>query len=124
LYRGGYSLIAIALALIVNRSLKADGVTAPLRSRPIAYIGTVSYGIYLYHFPIHLFVVREFQGQSVNTYAVISLVITLIVATASYYFVEAPIRSAVAKRTGNRSRPRGSPGAARRRPPGHGSVLG
>jgi len=92
LYRGGFPLIAAGCALIVNRALPGDPATAPLRARPIVWVGRLSYGLYLYHLPIYFFLGRELQGQRHTFLGLIAISITFTVATASYYFVEQPIR--------------------------------
>jgi peptidoglycan/LPS O-acetylase OafA/YrhL len=98
-YRGGFSFVAVGFALVINRALTSDWVTAPLRARPIVWVGRLSYGLYLYHIPIYLFVGYKLQGQRHSSEIAISLIITFAAAAASYYVVERPIRRAVANRT-------------------------
>jgi peptidoglycan/LPS O-acetylase OafA/YrhL len=94
-----------------------------LRARPIVYIGTISYGIYLWHVPV-MDKVLDVEGfgpgpPRVNflTLVLMTLVFTGIVASASWYLVERPmitfsrrprlVLDAIAKWRG-----RGSPPAA------------
>jgi peptidoglycan/LPS O-acetylase OafA/YrhL len=65
---------------------------APLRWRPLCYLGLISYGIYLYHYPIYW----AFDGFAVK-YEVSAwrglwkFVATLVVAVASWHLIERPI---------------------------------
>jgi peptidoglycan/LPS O-acetylase OafA/YrhL len=67
---------------------------AILRSRPLVYLGTISYGIYLYH---QLFVLSSHELAAFLNITlgpalwIIECVLTLGVATLSWHFVERPI---------------------------------
>ncbi|MDX6679191.1 MAG: hypothetical protein QOE31_3243, partial [Solirubrobacteraceae bacterium] len=79
--------------------------------RWLAWLGTISYGIYLYHLPVliaaqKLGVGDLIPGQVVLGYVVFALPVTIALATASYYLVERPalaLRALPAKR--RRERP-------------------
>jgi peptidoglycan/LPS O-acetylase OafA/YrhL len=58
--------------------------TKILETTPLTYIGRISYGLYLYHWPIFLLV----PGVS-------KLVLSFAAAVISYHFFETPIRSAL-----------------------------
>ena len=70
-------------------------VRGVLRTRPLAWIGLVSYGVYLYH----TIVIAQMEkvlpsGGGTGHYlavAVCSLAVTLACAAASYYALERPI---------------------------------
>ena len=65
-----------------------------LRSRPLVYLGTISYGIYLYH---HLIIlssrsVSDFTGISPGPALwTIECALTLCVAALSWHLIERPI---------------------------------
>lgn len=67
-----------------------------LRWAPIAYIGLISYGVYLWHQAWIVYVhddllhLPEFHGPIVPV-VVIAFSLTVIVATASYYLIERPV---------------------------------
>ena len=67
---------------------------APLRARPLAYLGTISYGVYLYHSPI---VMSSFELSAllgVGPGPVLwgaELLLTLLVAAASWEWIEKPL---------------------------------
>lgn len=98
----GYGIVA---ALVVMPS--ALGTSSPLqpllRSRISKFLGRISYGIFLWHLPV-IFWVRDkldiplFAGGFWLTLVVTSLV-TLVLASLSWYLLESPILNAVRRRT-------------------------
>lgn len=95
LYRGGFFLhavgsVAVILAAIVPR---ANPLKWVLSIGVLRGIGKVSYGLYLYHWPIFLILNGERTGLSGFWLLLVRLVVTGAVAAASYAFIEAPIRS-------------------------------
>jgi len=95
-YRGGFPVVALGFALVINRALTADAFTAVLRVRPVAWVGRLSYGIYVYHLGVHACLAAELHGRRQTVIGIASIALTLVVATCSYYLIEQPIRSAVA----------------------------
>jgi peptidoglycan/LPS O-acetylase OafA/YrhL len=59
----------------------AAKISQALSARPLTYLGQISYGIYLWHFPL-MHALRVAPG----------LLMTVAVAAASHHFVEAPLR--------------------------------
>jgi peptidoglycan/LPS O-acetylase OafA/YrhL len=78
-----------ALLAVAARGGVADRV---LGSRPLAGLGTVSYGLYLWHVPAILFLARLgiLPGADLFALAVV-LPLSLAVATASWRWVERPV---------------------------------
>jgi peptidoglycan/LPS O-acetylase OafA/YrhL len=62
---------------------------------PIAWLGLISYGIYLYHYPLVFFFALHFSRTEVLA---LGLVSTILVAAASWYFLERPILAANRRR--------------------------
>jgi len=64
----------------------------PLRWRPLAYLGQISYGMYLYHYPI-FWAVDGFQLSYQQPWSTrtVKVGLTLLVAVASWHLVESPI---------------------------------
>jgi peptidoglycan/LPS O-acetylase OafA/YrhL len=78
----------IAAVVLAPRSPLARGLSLP----PIRAIGIISYGIYLWHFPLFLWLNASSAGVSGTTLLVLRLVVTLLVSLASFYAIEQPVR--------------------------------
>lgn len=93
LYRGGFLLYAIATAVLINAALCPGIVRAVLSWRPLVWIGTVSYGAYVFHWPIDLAIDEHRTGLSGVTLLAVQITATLVLARLSYVVLEQPIRS-------------------------------
>jgi peptidoglycan/LPS O-acetylase OafA/YrhL len=97
IYRGGFTLVALATAaLIACVALVPDSPWGRLLSlRPVRYVGAISYGLYLYHWPI--FVVLDNARTGLTGWALFGLRVACSVAVAalSLHFLEMPIRRGV-----------------------------
>ena len=89
---GGFALLSVLhVATIVG--LLADGPAARvLSTRPMLWLGTRSYGIYLVHWPIIRIMRSDRMHLSGIPLATVQIAVSLIVAEALYRFVETPIR--------------------------------
>jgi hypothetical protein len=69
----------------------AGPVAKALATRPLVLLGIISYGVYLYHWPIFLWLdqVSHLQGW---TLLAAKITVTLAVSVASFILVERPIR--------------------------------
>ena len=94
LFAGGELLVALAVALLLFCVVTAQrGSLARALANPVfVYLGTISYGLYLWHFPLYSLL----DAGRMHLYALPLLAVrmsaTVVVATASYYLVERPIR--------------------------------
>ncbi len=59
---------------------------------PLVFLGRISYGVYLYHWPLFLAVNSSRTGLSGFSLLAVRLLLTLLVAVLSWRFVEEPIR--------------------------------
>lgn len=87
--------IAVALTALLIAHLNAVGTTGPgavLAWRPLVWIGKLSYGIYLIHYPL-LWILRDHGMPDEHAVPVFALVmaISTAVAAASFYLVEQPV---------------------------------
>ena len=67
-----------------------------ISSKPMVWMGNISFGIYLWHYPLLMLLQRtilsEWQSPLLSVLALlITLVATLVLASFSYYFVEKPV---------------------------------
>jgi len=94
MYRGGFLLFALAVAAVIAAAVYPNGPVRRLLSlRILVWIGTISYGLYLWHWPVQLIVDSERTGRSGVPLDRVRVGLTIGLATASYYLVELPIRS-------------------------------
>lgn len=94
LFRGGFLVVALAsVGLIAAASHPAGSFGRALGLPVLAWLGTRSYGIYLWHWPIFL-VTRPDLDLPYRGWAagMTSLVLTFLVAEASYRWIEMPFR--------------------------------
>jgi peptidoglycan/LPS O-acetylase OafA/YrhL len=94
LYRGGFFLHALAVAVVIAAVVQPRRglLKAALSWSPLRWIGMISYGLYLWHWPIYLWLNTDRTGLSGNALLATRLLVTFAVATVSYYLVEWPIR--------------------------------
>jgi hypothetical protein len=96
MFEGGFLLCAVLAGLVVaDARLAEPGAFARvLAARPLHFLGTISYGIYLWHWPIFVYVTGARTGLSTLPLDTVRIAATLLLSTASYYLVERPIRQA------------------------------
>lgn len=65
-----------------------------LASRPVVWVGELSYSLYLWHWPV-LSLLRYYTGVEMldASFSLLFLIITLLLSALSYYWVEAPLRA-------------------------------
>jgi peptidoglycan/LPS O-acetylase OafA/YrhL len=92
-YRGGFLLSALsAAAIILGAVCVARGPIARLLSlRPLVWMGTVSYGAYLWHFPVFIELDAGRTGRTGLSLLALRTVATFVLAGLSYYLVERPV---------------------------------
>jgi peptidoglycan/LPS O-acetylase OafA/YrhL len=93
LFRGGLFLAGLATLAIIAAVTHRGAYANRLLGNPLfRWIGTRSYGLYLYHWPIYQ-MIREVAGNKLTFGEfVFALLLTMIVTEASYRLVETPIR--------------------------------
>src|SRR5439155_11277100 len=91
LYRGGFALHAVCAAAVIAAA-RIDGPFARALSwRPLAGLGVISYGVYLFHWPIFLWLSPERTGLAAVPLLALRLAVTLTLAILSFRFLEQPI---------------------------------
>jgi peptidoglycan/LPS O-acetylase OafA/YrhL len=106
LYQGGLALLAlVTVALIAAVVHPRSRLGRLLEVAPLRWLGTRSYSIYLWHWPIVALTRPELDLPIDATGAlVIRLALTAVLAECSYRFVEMPIRSGALGRAWARRR--------------------
>jgi peptidoglycan/LPS O-acetylase OafA/YrhL len=93
LYRGGFTAYAVLSALVVLAAITPVGpVQRLLGSSPLRGLGLISYGVYLYHWPVFLWLTPARTGWSDAALLVPRLAVTFALALLSYRFLETPVR--------------------------------
>jgi peptidoglycan/LPS O-acetylase OafA/YrhL len=91
----GIGFALMIFAVVVGRGLSLGW----LRSRPLAKLGVISYGFYLWHVPLFLFVkATAATAPSALELAAVVAPLSLAAGTASWLWVERPLLNAVNSR--------------------------
>ncbi|MEO8878140.1 MAG: acyltransferase family protein [Polyangiaceae bacterium] len=94
LYHGGFWLTELAaLALITCCVIGKESLVArALSFRPLTFVGTISYGLYLWHWPVDVFLTEERTHAHGIVLHALQFAITFAIAIFSFYSFEQPIR--------------------------------
>ncbi len=94
MYQGGLVVAGLLAAVIIASVAQPD--TGPLGTAlsnpPLRWIGMISYGLYLWHWPTYVLMTDVTTGLSGASLVAARLGATLFAATASFYVIERPIR--------------------------------
>jgi peptidoglycan/LPS O-acetylase OafA/YrhL len=94
-FRAGLLIVVAVAAVLVVAPVALDQgspVARVLAWRPLVWLGAISYGVYLWHWPIFLALNGERTGWSGWPLFALRCVATVAVATASWWLLERPIR--------------------------------
>jgi len=91
LYRGGLLAVAVASATVILAALVRGPVRAVLSLRPLRAVGAVSYGLYLFHWPVFLWLTGKRTGLDPVPLFALRMAVTTALAVASYRFLEQPV---------------------------------
>ncbi len=94
LYRGGFLACGLATIAVIAAAAhpEAGPISRALSFRPLCLLGLISYGVYLFHWPIYVAVTETSTGITGWPLVAVRVALTLAVAIASYLIVEQPIR--------------------------------
>jgi peptidoglycan/LPS O-acetylase OafA/YrhL len=94
MFRGGFFVCAVLAAVVVAdvRQFHQGPLATVLSVQPLRWIGMISYGIYLWHWPIFVYMNETRTHVSGGWLDLLRVGTTVVVATASFYLVERPIR--------------------------------
>lgn len=95
------AVVVVSTPFLILHAASGSGAMVWCLSRPwLVYTGVVSYGIYLWHYPI-LFILRTTTDLSGGALGAVAFVLTGSATVLSYKFVEAPC-NAIKDRVGRR----------------------
>jgi hypothetical protein len=94
MFRGGFLLCAGLAAVVIADARQVDrGPLGRLLSlAPLPAIGLISYGIYLWHWPVFVYLTTARTGLGTVAVDLLRLALTLGLSVASYVLLERPIR--------------------------------
>ena len=92
-YEGAFLLCSVASAAMIISVLAAPSglLSRFLSLRPLVLLGLISYGVYLWHFPVVVFVSPQTIGLNGFSLLVVRFVLTISVAAASFVLLERPV---------------------------------
>ncbi|MGE5829970.1 MAG: acyltransferase family protein [Micromonosporaceae bacterium] len=95
LYRGGLAAGAVAVAVVLAHVVLSPQapIARLLALAPLVWLGRISYGVYLWHWPLFQYVNAERTGLHGPALLGLRFALTLAVAAVSYVLVEQPVRT-------------------------------
>src|SRR6266511_3076961 len=99
MYMGGFAVAAVACALTVTAAAQPGGwVRRSFAMPPLPAIGRISYGLYLWHWPLYVAISPERTGLHGAWLLALRMAATFVAAILSYRLVELPIRRGALRR--------------------------
>lgn len=93
LYRGGLALLALATVAAITGALHQRSlVSRVVGFAPMRWLGERSYGIYLWHMPVTVFMADVIGPLHPAVGAIVVIVVSVLLAALSWSLVEDPIR--------------------------------
>ena len=93
LYHGGLAVYSLLSCAVILATIIPFGPVSRLMAMGgLRRVGELSYGIYVFHWPIFLWLDADRTGLSIWPLFVLRVAVTVLVAVASYHLLEMPIR--------------------------------
>lgn len=104
LYRGGLFAHSLACAvLVVTVASASEGASLRMLGwAPLAWVGTLSYGLYLWHWPVYVVLTPERTDLDGLVLLTVRIAVSVAIAYASFRLVEDPLRHRVSWVRGRR----------------------
>ncbi|MBM3675002.1 MAG: acyltransferase [Actinobacteria bacterium] len=99
LYHGGFVICGLAATVVIAAAVhpEAGVVSRALGWRPLCLLGLVSYGVYLWHWPVFLVIDANRTGLTGWWLFAARCAVTGLIAVASYLLLEMPVRRGALK---------------------------
>ncbi len=97
IYHGGFAALALATAAVIASVSLVTGspLARGLSLRPVRYLGAISYGLYLWHWPVFVVLDHARTGLLGWPLFLARVATSVAIAVASFHFLEMPIRRGV-----------------------------
>ena len=92
LVSGGFTAMALVSAVLCAGAIVPGILRTVLSWRPLVYIGRISYGLYLVHWPVYVWLDGDRLDLDPIPLFAVRLAVTFAVAALSYRHIEMPIR--------------------------------
>lgn len=92
MFRGGFTVVALAAVVAIVGALTCRPFERLLSITPLTSLGEISYGVYLWHWPVLIVLDEDRMGFGGVALIAAQLAISVGLATVSYAVVEQPIR--------------------------------
>jgi peptidoglycan/LPS O-acetylase OafA/YrhL len=89
---GGFVLVSCCSVLLLSAALGTTPLARAFAVAPLVAIGRVSYGLYLFHWPVFLWFDTARTGYTGVQLFAVRMAITVAVTVVSYHLLECPIR--------------------------------
>ena len=91
LYHGGLVAYSLLSAVVIVGCLRPGPVRRWLSARPLRWLGRISYGVYLYHWPLYQWLSPARTRMAVGPLFALRITASLAAAVLSYHLLEQPI---------------------------------
>ena len=99
LARGGFPVYAAGTTVLIYAATRAGIVSRILSMTWLRWAGLISYGLYLYHWPVFLWLSPQRVHLSTTPLFALRMAVTIAIALVSYRLLEMPIRRGTLLRT-------------------------
>ncbi len=93
LFEGGLGAVALASAALIAAAVRPGPLARLLAFAPLRRLGVISYGVYLFHWPVYLCIDAKATGLGPAALLGLRAAVTIVLAELSYRGFEQPIRS-------------------------------
>jgi len=93
IWLGGYTLVALVNCVLILSLLSGGPLTSVLAWGFLPAVGRITYGLYLYHWPLFLWLDEEYTGLDGWALFTLRIALTFALAIASYNLIEMPVRN-------------------------------
>jgi peptidoglycan/LPS O-acetylase OafA/YrhL len=93
LFHGGLLIHALLVCVVLVGVTEPGPLRAVCSFRPLVALGVISYGVYVFHWPVFLLLDERRTGLDAGAVTAVRVAATLAIAAASYLAIEQPIRA-------------------------------